>query len=215
MKFYKSAIFALIILNLFTCYSLYTNKVKLTSVTEKYWDYDFRINHIMDNREKLITFSKLQYHAENQEVKNIALYDKDNKKVFISDILSNHSKLIYYYSETGCSSCFEPFLYKLDSITNLIGKDNIIVISDYANYRTFKASVNDKFKHINIYRITQKLDMIKTHDNDYAYAFLMKSDRKAHKVIITDKINTDFTDEYISYMTEYFKQMDMMIKSRP
>lgn len=207
MKFYKYIVFTLILLNIIISYSLYTNKNKLASVVEKYWDYDFKINYLLDNHQKLILFSKLQYHAENQEIKNIIIYDKENKELPISDILSNHSKLIYYYSEKGCNGCFEPFLYKLDSISNFIGKNNIIVISDFPNYRIFKASTENKLKNINIYRVSEKLELIKSQEHEFAYAFLMKSDRKAHKVIITDKINTDFTNEYLSYIGEYFKQM--------
>ena len=207
MKFYKYIICILILFNIAVSYSLYINKIKLTSIVEKYWDYDFQINHLLDNHNKLITFSKLQYHAENQEIKDIMIYDKENKELPISDMLSNHSKLIYYYSEKGCNGCFEPFLYKLNSISNSIGKNNIIVISDFPNYRTFKASVGDKFKNIDIYRISERPELIKAQDHEYAYAFLMKSDRRAHKVIITDKINTDFTNEYLSYLSEYFKQM--------
>ena len=187
---------------------LYKNKENLSVIAKEYWDCHFQLNYIIDNRDKSITLSIFQYHAENKNVTNVELYDCNNKNIFLADILSNRPKLIYYYSEKGCLGCYEPFLYKLDSLSNSIGSDNIIVISDFSNHRSFMVSMNNKFKHLNIYRTKEKLEIISNKENDYAYAFLIESDMKAHKVIITDKSNTDFTSEYLNYMIEYFKHVD-------
>lgn len=195
----------MIAFNIAISYSLFTNKKQTTIITDKYWDCDFQINYLIENQNKLITFSKLQYHAENQQVDNVKLYDKNNKELFLQDLLSNRPKLIYYYSEKSCTGCFEPFLYKLDSISNYLETENIIIISNFSNYRSLKASIKNKYKNINIYRTEEKIKIIDTSDYDYAYAFLIKANREAHKIIITDKINTDFTNEYLNYIADYFK----------
>lgn len=214
MKFYKYIIAILIAFNIITIYSLYTNRNQLNMIANKYWEYDFQINHLLDNRNKLITFHKIQYYAENCLINNIKLYNRDNKELFLQNILSHSPQFIYYFSEKGCTGCFEPFLYKLDSLSNSIGSDNIIVISEFSNNRSFKKFIENKFNKINIYRTKEKLGIINIQDYEYAYAFLTDSNRKAHKVIITDKSNVDFTDEYLKYTIDFFKYIESISKEQ-
>lgn len=207
MKHYKLSTYILIIFNIVIGFTLYKYKTELDRSIEKYWNCHFQLNYIIDNIDKLTTLSILQYHAENQTVENIKLYSKNNKNIFLSDIVSNSPKLIFYYSEKGCSACYEPFLYRLDSISNSIGIENIIVISDFSNHRSFTVATKNKFNNLNIYRTEEKIKIINDKEYNYAYSFLIKSDMIANKVIITDKSNTNISNEYLNYMIEYFKRI--------
>lgn len=198
----------MIVFNIIMCVKLYKNKNNLKELSEKYWDCHFQLNYNIDNVDKLVALSILQYNAENKYVSNVELYDRYNNKQLLSDVLSDQPKLLYFFSEKGCSGCYEPFLYKLDSLGYALGAHNIIVVSDYHNYRSFTSVVNNKYNNINLYRTDGKIQIVSDKEYDYAYAFLINSNRKAEKVIITDKYNVKFTDEYLLYISEYFKHIN-------
>lgn len=205
MKTYKWIIGALVLLNISACFSLYTKRKEIQLLIEKCLEYDFQMNYSIDNRNKLLLFSQLQLRAEDMEINNVTLIGKDDKKIPLYDLLTDTPKLIYYFSTSGCTGCYEPVLLKLDSISKVIGEDKILIVSDIPSKRIFESFIDGKFEHINLYRINEKFNLVKSPDYEFAYAFLLDKRAIAHKVIITDKSNVDFTDAYFASFIEFTK----------
>lgn len=205
MKTYKWIIGALVLLNIFACFSLYSMRKEKQLLIEKCLEYDFQINYSIDNRNKLLLFSQLQLRAENMKINNITLTGKNDKETPLYNLLTDEPKLIYYFSTDGCTGCYEPILFKLDSISKIVGEDKILIISDIPSKRIFESFIDGKFEHINLYRINEKFNLVKNPDYEFAYAFLLDKRAIAYKVIITDKNNVDFTNAYFTSFVEFAK----------
>lgn len=201
-------LFLLICLNVWLSYNLYRTRQEKHRLYNGWLscqsDADLQ-NYTHDN---LKAISKIQFIAEGEVAHNVKLYGTDGKEAgTLKDHLSAEPTLIYFFSNQGCAGCYEPVLYKLDSLVNKIGKEHLLVLAEFPNRRTMEVYGLEKHVDLPVYRIQEELGLFRSlTDMHYAYAFLMDKDLVARKFIITDKSNIDFSDAYFALLTDYWKR---------
>ena len=153
--------------------------------------------------------------AEGGTVNNIVLFGLDGDSVRLNQKLSTTPKLVYYFSSNGCPGCFEPVLFRLDSLGKKIGYENIIILAKFSNTRGLKVYWEDKPQQIPIYRVSENPGLFYSNlDYEYAYSFLLSNNGIARKFIVTDKSNTLFIENYFGLIFEYFQNIKFPIHQK-
>lgn len=190
---------------------IYTEPDKKNNIFNNRWltcqsDADLE-NYTQEN---LKAISKIQFIAEGEMARNVRLYDTDGKEAgTLKDHLAGESKLIYFFSVQGCAGCYEPVLYKLDSLVNRIGRNRLLVLAEFPNKRTMDVYGMEKHPDLPVYRIQEDLGLFRSlTDSHYAYAFLTDKTLIARKFIITDKSNVDFSNAYFDLLTDCWKRKE-------
>lgn len=200
----------LIVLNVWTSYRLFSVQQEKERLYNGWLtcksDADLK-DYTQDN---LKAISKIQFIAEGEKARNVELYDMQGKVAgTLKDYVAGESKLIYYFSNRGCVGCYEPVLYKLDSLVKKIGKEHLLVLADFPNRRTLDVYWSEKQMDLPIYRVHEDLGLFRSlTDAHYAYAFLTDKNLVARKFIITDKSNVGFSDAYFTLLTDYWKKKE-------
>lgn len=92
--------------------------------------------------DNLQILSKLQHYGEGKSIRDIYLYTLNKDSVLFSRLIGNENKLVFYFSEFGCSSCYLPFLQKLSKIDKKL-KNSTIIIAGFNSARDFKIFKNE------------------------------------------------------------------------
>ncbi len=212
MKFDKLFIYlvfvvVLIIFNIASVYQLFAEremKKKVYSLLlESKSDYEL----IVDNNNDLVTILRMQISVEGEHLDNVAITNLPGENDMLKNLFSDEYKLVYFFPEKGCPSCYEPFLLKLLEMRDSIGKENIVLITDF-NLRSLKSFWVDKDSEMFPFRLSRNWGIPQT-EPAFAYAFLLNKDMVVRKIIITDKINVDFCSEYLNYIVSYFNNVDL------
>lgn len=159
--------------------------------------------HSNKNENRLI-LSLGQLVLEGEKLNDIPLYTKDDEKTNLSNVLTESYKLIYFFSHDGCNACYEPFLIKLEEMSQKIGKENMLLLTNM-NRRTLKLLWGEKDDELYPYRMIEEFNS-PAFDISYAYAFLLNKDMTIKKLVITDKINTTLSNSYLNYLVQYFNE---------
>lgn len=168
-------------------------------------DKQYKLDGFTHTQENLQALSNLQQFAENKKVDDVMLYTQSEDSLRLGTLLNADNKFVYYFSENGCSACFEPFIQKLEKQADEIGVENIIVIAGFKGNRNLKSFLKDRVTKLQVYRTTSPLKIF-PEDNFYAYAFLLNNTLTAQNVALTDKSNVFITDDYLQLMTKRFKK---------
>ncbi len=84
----------------------------------------------------LTELTGIQYESNGIPVdKEAQLETSFEDVVSIKDIINNSPKLIFNFKNISCKTCFEDEMERLISLSDKIGKDNIIFISKFTNIR--------------------------------------------------------------------------------
>ena len=147
--------------------------------------------------ENISIISKLQHYAEGSHLENYTLYTTTDDSCKLQDLCCS-KKLVYYFSEQGCKSCYLPFLKKLNDLSDMLGKDNVVIICKFTKKRAFHLFIQDlDFKLTpNVYWSKCDLKIFPEY-NDYALAFWLSSDLIIDNVCITDKSNVELSSDYL------------------
>lgn len=203
-------LFILMGLNIVVSYKLYRTRQERQRLYSGWLTCQSDADLKTYTHDNLKAISKIQFIAEGETARNVKLYDTAGKEAgTLQEHLSEEPKLIYFFSNQGCAGCYEPVLYKLDSLVNNIGKKHLLVLGEFPNRQTMDVYGLEKYPNLPIYRIGEELGLFHSlTDSHYAYAFLMDKNRVARKFIITDKSNVDFSDAYFSLLTDYWKKRE-------
>lgn len=124
----------------------------------------------------------------------------------IKDISSNTMQLVFRFNEFTCKSCLFEEFSKLDSISNIIGHNNIIILGAYE-------SDKDLFIVKRLLRMKHHIYNVKMGDFDCSidscnvpYMFIMDKDYYANNIFIPLKVNNKLTDEYYKTIVNLFEE---------
>lgn len=155
--------------------------------------------------ENITIISKLQHYAEGKKIPDCLLYRLEGDSLYLSSLCSNKKKLVYFFAEQSCAVCYLPFLEKLQEMSNVIGKENIILLAKFDKNRNLKAFIQDNKVTQEVYRLDRDLNIYPEY-NDYALAFLLSQDMLIENVIITDKSNVELTNDYLKIIQQRLKE---------
>lgn len=158
-----------------------------------------RQQRLLEQRvDNLRILSKLQHYGEGKSIKDIYLYTLNKDSVLFSRLIGNENKLVFYFSEFGCSSCYLPFLQKLSKIDKKL-KNSTIIIADFNSARDFKIFKNEHKIEVPVYRIKTNLGLYPEY-NDYALAFLISERMIIDNLMIIDYSNRNYIDDYLAIL---------------
>ena len=106
------------------------------------------LNEISLDKEFIKKIEKYQKISEisksKGKLKNIFLFNFENKKHYLDDKLENKNKFIFIFSNKQCSYCIDHILELIKFNKNTIGSENILLLGKFDNQVDFS-----KFKIIN------------------------------------------------------------------
>ena len=154
--------------------------------------------------ENLKTLSKLQYAGEGNKVNDIYVYDVQGDSLHFSDLLDDTDKIIFFFSEYSCSSCYLPFMKKMTAMYEEL-KDKVIIIAGFGNKRDFKIYMEDVKIPFSTYRTKTNFNIFPEY-NDYSLAFLTNRNMVIDNLMIIDQSNKGYIDDYLMIMNKKTKR---------
>lgn len=144
--------------------------------------------------------SKLQHAGEGMQLKDICLYRESGDSLQINQIFGTTRKIIFFFSELGCASCYMPFL------ENAIGrqdalKEKLVIVAGFENQKDFKIYMQDRNIPFEIFRIRTNFNIFPEY-NDYALAFLSDKNCVVDNLFIIDSSNVGYVDDYLQIVCQ-------------
>lgn len=154
--------------------------------------------------ENLKTISKLQYAGEGTNLNDIYVYDVQGDSIHFSDLLDDTNKIVFFYSEYSCSSCYLPFIKKMTEMYDEL-KDKVIIVAGFGNKRDFKIYMEDVKIPFFTYRANTNFNIFPEY-NDYPLVFLMNKNMVIDNLMIIDQSNKGYIDDYLMIMNKKTKR---------
>lgn len=142
--------------------------------------------------------SKLQHAGEGSKLNDVYVYDAQGDSLKFSNLLDDTNRIIFFFSEYSCSSCYLPFLKKMTEMYEEL-KDKVIIVAGFENKRDFKIYKKDIKTPFAIYRTRSNFDIFPDY-NDYSLAFLINKNMIIDNLIIIDQSNKEYIDDYLLIM---------------
>jgi hypothetical protein len=130
------------------------------------------------------------------DISHINIRDKFGLEHRFRDITGTTTKLIFYFSQKDCSECYVTELNNLRSFSSAIGKENIIILVDFTNFR----GLNSIFKSYEFnYYILSPTNLLfnRLSEINQPY-YLMVNKTMAFNVFIPEKSIPTLSRQYIS-----------------
>lgn len=145
--------------------------------------------------ENLRILSKLQHYGEGKSIKDVFLYSGKEDSVSLRKMIGDEEKFVFYFSQYGCSSCYEPFWNKILKQKDKWEKD-ILILALFENEKDFKMFMSEKSDSIPVYRINEGLQLFSDYD-DYSYVFKTSSSLIVDNLLILNHSNVEYMDDYL------------------
>jgi hypothetical protein len=115
----------------------------------------------------------LGWELVGKSMNEIAVYDKDKKPVPIQQLLAG-PKLAYVFSQETCWTCVMRDIAFLEKVSEVIGKDRIVIIGKRARYDFLFKSDDFKFWRDHLYR--SKLNLFDANIELHEMSFFIFTD---------------------------------------
>lgn len=103
----------------------------------KKYDTERREHILSQNKNELhIDRFRKQLHSDGCQIENLQLVNSNYDSVHLSNLLTS-KKLIYRYPEKSCSACTQIDIERIKEISKKIGKEEILIISNFNELRSF------------------------------------------------------------------------------
>lgn len=149
--------------------------------------------------ENLRILSKLQHYGEGKTIKNVYLHLGKEDSVPLKQMIGEEEKIIFYFSQYGCSSCYQPFWNKVLEQKDKWGKD-MLILAFFENGKDFKMFMNEKSDGIPVYRINEGLQLFPDYE-DYSYVFKTSSSLVVDNLFVLSHSNVEYMDDYLSVVS--------------
>lgn len=152
--------------------------------------------------ENLRILSKLQHYGEGKTIRNVYLHLGKEDSVPLKQMIGEE-KIIFYFSQYGCSSCYQPFWDKVLEQKDKWGKD-MLILAFFENGKDFKMFMNEKSDGIPVYRINEGLQLFPDYE-DYSYVFKTSSSLVVDNLFVLSHSNVEYMDDYLSVVSSKSK----------
>jgi hypothetical protein len=193
-RIFLLVLIVLIMLNVVLCAQLwrYKNPKETQKINnESIFELEFLISSMIVNSNLFINPSR-QVKKEND-----TLYNQLNS-------LIGQPKLMFYYDEMSCSPCTDRELQKLDSVSKIIGSENVILLAKHTsekNIYLLKRVNNVNFRFIFIDNILD-IPIFNFQTNFY---FVLDKDFITKFFFVPSKTYDDLNEIYYSRIIKYFQ----------
>lgn len=196
-----SAVFFLIMLNVFLLFRLRYEKVYVKNMQNK-------SNVLLDeaNMNLLLLFQNMIYQYENEAVQlpDFSLKNCESLDSFpVSSLIGNETVLFFRFRETNCDLCVNKFMELLKNVSDKFPPRHFVVLCSYDNIHECKTFIRKNNLNINIFNVKVLVDLPMEKRND-PYFFILNSDLKVQNVFIPNKNNIDNMNDYMIYIKEKY-----------
>lgn len=139
--------------------------------------------------------TKNQYRCNNTKIKDIYVAKPLGDSIKLSSIINNKPKLIFRFKETDCNICIENALNDIREIYRIVGAQNIIILANYYNVRSFISFFNSNKMNVMIYNTSSKELGIPIESLDTPYFAIVDAKLIAHSIVIPAKELDGFTKD--------------------
>jgi len=155
--------------------------------------------------ERYIEKQKQNIFSDNVQFKNIVLTNFDNEDTLLFDLLDD-SKLIYRFTKKSCVACVESDLQIINMLSDSIGVNNIVILSDYDELIKAKAYLSQMGVKSPCYNYKGKFNFSMERDTITQPPFFFLADRnKRVRFPYKTDDNHSFSSYYFKRIISYFK----------
>ncbi len=128
---------------------------------------------------------------------NMIVNDSSGKQIKIIDLISTR-KYIYHFDETNCFTCVEQYLGFVKKLSKKIGKNKVIIIGSYKNYKDLFLNLKRfDLSGISIYNIDPSaLENTKIGKINTPYILSVDSLLNVSRVYIPEKALPELSEMY-------------------
>jgi hypothetical protein len=155
-------------------------------------------------KEKVI----LQFKFDNNLIdKNLIFLTPDSDTVSTTGILTGNDKLIFYYPRNSCEPCIDIIITQIKNNIDKIGRDNVVVISEFANIRDLALFIRmNGLSEISVFSLLSKEFVVPEDEYHIPYLFVTDSTLKTKYFFLPDK-------DYPSLSVKYFELLNKKVFS--
>lgn len=170
---------------------------------EKREEYKILVEDQEDQIKTLITSIEYSYNSNGKRIlPDLMVQNENADSISFRSLIGNKTILVFRYSEIHCQVCVDTEISLLKEMSDIIGIDNIIVLSYYDSFRNMAA-----FKRINELSlpVLNLLDLgLDIEDINVPYYFVIDSSLIIKDVMIPNKYYPEVTKSYLNYVKDKF-----------
>lgn len=134
--------------------------------------------------------------SEGDTIENSPVFNENGDEIMLKSLAGNSSKFVLRYSELHCSSCVEKQVALFNKVINVIGEDNVLILSSYTNNRDLLL-----FKRMNqiklpVYNIKDADLGIPAEGANSPIFFVLSKNLKISNVFLPLEYDPDLTQQY-------------------
>jgi len=186
----------LVIINVLLCFRVLQQNKQInlfTSDNESKEELLMLISFILENSNRQINpFQELKIEGDTSTLRFLDLVTQP--------------KLFFYYNELSCDPCSDIELDKLDSISNIIGSENVFLLSENSSFKDIYL-----LRRINSFRFRIALvdELINLPISNYPsnYYFVLDSNYVIKLFFVPVRKNQDLNELYYSQIIKQFDKV--------
>jgi len=189
-------ILGLVILNIILCIKLWGYKVRKTQ------DINYEsISELMFLNSSLTENLDLSINPFQQVIK-----ENDTSYILLNSLI-NQPKLIFYYNEMSCTPCTDLELAKLDSLSKIIGPENVILLTKHTSAKSIYLLKRANSLKLKVIFIDARLDIPISNFQTNFY-FILDKDFKTKFFFVPSKNYPDLSKVYFSRIIRYLRELN-------
>lgn len=196
-KYSITIIVALVVLNLFTLFNMYSTKdnfvLKETGLKRQIKDLKAKENltAVERNRNFITTYT----YSNRKLSPTIKVYRGKNEEFLLKDLIDS-KKLIYRISDNTCEICYDDVLNLFTNYSEVVNNENLIIIVPLDRIRELKVYLEQQNSDIPFYGI-KKGELGLEVDKYYPFLFLLEKDMDVEHVFVPSKNEIQTTKDYL------------------
>ncbi len=194
-KYLIVVVIVLVVVNLINLEKIYNNKADsnflLKTFQNKLKSDSITMTGLMNNQ------MFLSQNTYFNICPNFKLLTETGKEVLLSDLCGGNNKLIFRYNEFTCQTCIYREMLNLMTLSEKIGKSNIIVLASYKNKRDFIINKMANKIDLPIYNVPLKSFDNTIENFNIPYLFIIDKQFTAKNIFLPDNDLQNLTDLYL------------------
>jgi len=192
-RFYFAILFVLVIMNVLMCYKVWILKDTIGNkiITEEPIELKSIITAIVANScISVNAFQKIEM-------------ENDTTSLLLNSLI-DQPKLFFYFNEMSCNPCTDKELQKLDSLSSIIGSENVFLLTKHSSVKSlylFRRANQFSFRIVFI----EEIDYIPISNFPLNFYFVLDKDYYTKMFFVPSKTYSDVNDVYYSKIVKYFQ----------
>lgn len=153
----------------------------------------------------------MTYNYDNLVLPNFTVEDMKGNKFDIKELFQKSQyKLVFFFSYLHCETCISSALTEIESMSNDIKSENLIIIGEFANKRAMQAYLANHSLKLPIYFKKDSVKLGILDDENMPFLCMMRKDLKINHILIPIKEVPNQLMTYLKIMKDrYFINYDM------